>query len=116
MSGRSPDQSESSSKPRIFRLLASSRRRILLSCLQTADLPLHLSDLAREIAVREHDSPPTELPDEARKEIYLSLYHTHVPKLEEYGIVKFNQERKTLELTNKADHLTPYLERDEREQ
>lgn len=70
----------------------TDRREILLDCLREFDEPVTLPDLADEIAVRECETEITDIPGELVKEIYLSLYHTHVPSLAHAGLLEYDQE------------------------
>lgn len=76
--------------------LADARRRRALRCLQP-HRELTLPDLAEEVTVKEADAPLPELPAERVQEVYFSLYHTHVPKLEAAGLVRYSQERDLVE-------------------
>lgn len=91
-------------------LLAHSRRRTLLTCLQTYDDPLPLPDLADEVAVAERDATLDAIPAETVKRVYMSLYHRHVPKLEDYDVVWYEQERDMVGLADRAVAVLPYLE------
>lgn len=73
-------------------MLAHQRRALLVQCLTEFHEPVSLPDLADEVAVREYDEELTALTGEQVKEIYLSLYHTHVPKLAEAGLIEYDQE------------------------
>lgn len=71
---------------------ASSLRPVLLACLNEFDEPVTLPDLADEIAIRQADAEITDIPGEHVKEIYLSLYHSHIPRLADAGILEYDQE------------------------
>lgn len=94
----------------IFELLANERRRMLLTCLQDHDPPLALADVAQELAVREYDVPLDEIPAEAVENLYMALYHSHIPKLNAYGVVAHDQEEDIVALTERVTLLQPYLE------
>ena len=74
-------------------IVGKERRARLIECLREFDEAVTLPDLAEEIAVREFDAEITELSGERIKEIYLTLYHTDVPKLAEADILEYDQER-----------------------
>lgn len=93
-----------------FELLAHHRRRRLLRCLREYDTPITLADLADEVAIREHDASLADIPAETVKRVYLSLYHRHVPKLEDAGIVTYSQQRDAVAVTDRAAELLPYLD------
>lgn len=71
---------------------------------------MSLADAAETVAVDEHDSPLDEIPPEEVKEIYMALYHSHVPKLVDAGIVTYHQERDLVAPGGRLDSLGPYLD------
>jgi len=78
-------------------LLSSERRRHVLDCLAHHG-SLALPDLADEVAAREHDAPLPQVPEDAVLTVYLSLYHTHVPKLADATVVTYDQDRDVVAL------------------
>lgn len=77
----------------LFELLSNRRRRYVLSCLNEYENPMALADLADEVAARENGTPITQTSAEEVKRIYISLYHTHVPKLEAADVVRYSQDQ-----------------------
>lgn len=92
----------------IFEILADQRRRYAFHCLKSYEAPLALADLAEEVAIRENDSPITEIPAEDVKRTYMSLYHTHIPKLEDANIVHYDQNTDSVALAEDSEQLEPY--------
>ncbi len=88
-----------------FEILASPRRRYILHCLRTHDSPLALADVADEVAVYENESNITDISAEEIKRVYISLYHTHIPKLAERGLVTYSQERDLVTLSETGKQL-----------
>ena len=85
----------------LFDALADVRRRdALVTLLSHGDLPL--PDLADEVAVAERDEPLPKIDPDAVLQVYLSLYHTHLPKLTDVGLVEYDQERDFVALTDTA--------------
>jgi len=76
----------------VFEVLAERRRRYLLGSLAEHGYSLTLADLADEVASREYDAHITEIPEDDVLEIYLSLYHQHVPKLADADVVAYDQD------------------------
>ncbi|WP_202935048.1 DUF7344 domain-containing protein [Halorussus amylolyticus] len=92
----------------LFDALADQRRRhALVTMLAHGDLPL--PDLADEVAVAERDVPLSDIDPETVLEVYLSLYHTHVPKLADVGLATYDQERDFVALTDAGSSLEPTL-------
>jgi hypothetical protein len=82
----------------LFDLLADFRRRTaFLTLCSHGDLSL--PDLADEVAVAERGETLLEIdPDEVLR-VYLSLYHRHVPKLADEGLVAYDQDDDYVTLT-----------------
>ncbi|WP_226481145.1 DUF7344 domain-containing protein [Natrinema amylolyticum] len=76
-----------------FALLADQRRRLLLAVMRTYGEELTLPDAAEEVAVRETGHNVTNISAERVREVYLSLYHDHLPRLVDAGLLEYDQER-----------------------
>lgn len=92
-----------------FDLLSNARRRFVLRRLQASDGPVELSDLAEELAAEENDVPSDELSAQQRKRTYVSLYQTHVPKLDEAGVVDYDSETGMIHATPHVAELARYF-------
>lgn len=66
-------------------------------------------ELAEAIAAMENDVPPEELTSEQRKRVYVSLYQSHLLKLDELNIIDYDVEEGTVQLTSQANAMDPYL-------
>lgn len=96
-------------KDAIFEVLSSSRRRQLLYYLHQHGNEATLRDLAREVAITETGEP---VDNDVVKRLYISLYQTHIPKLEEEGLVVYNEEEKRVELTDQVWNIAHVLDVD----
>lgn len=76
-----------------FQLLSVRRRRVTLRVVREYDDDLTLPDLAEEVAIRESHKPIPEIPPETVTEVYISLYHDHMPRLVDTGLLEYEQER-----------------------
>ncbi len=74
-------------------LLANYRRRLLLQVMATYGEALTLPDAAEEVAVRETGRNVSQLSAEEVATIYISLYHDHLPRLVDAGLLAYDQER-----------------------
>lgn len=112
MSGNSPERNEEGlSTSTVAELLSHPLRRELLLCLQAYDEPLALADAADDLAVATTDaSSLVDVDPEVVKQIYMALYHTHIPKLVEHDIIEYDQERDLIVLVDHMEQLTPFLE------
>ena len=76
-----------------FELLANARRRLFLQVMRTYGEQLTLPDAAEEVAVRETGRSVTDLSAERVANVYISLYHDHLPRLVDAGLLEYDQER-----------------------
>lgn len=109
MNDESPRQIESLSRKTAFQLLSHSYRLALLDCLEAYDETLTLADASEQVASKIEDAPVEEIEAESVKRIYLSLYHSHVPRLEAHDIVQYDQEQDLVTLDSRADQLVAYM-------
>lgn len=103
------DDATGQSASTVFDLLASERRRYLLVALMEHGPTIALPDLADEVATREYAVPFSEIPEEDVLDIYSLLYHKHVPKLVDAGVVAYDQEHDLVRLTNVDESLERFL-------
>jgi DNA-binding transcriptional ArsR family regulator len=76
----------------LFETLSHRRRRLLLSCLHEHRRS-SLADLAELVAEAESNARIEELSAERVRDVYLSLYHRHLPRLQDADLVEYDQER-----------------------
>ncbi|WP_101298275.1 DUF7344 domain-containing protein [Halegenticoccus soli] len=98
------------SKDDLFHVLQNQRRRRVLKYLQGREGPVGMRDVAEQVAAWEHDTTVEALASDERQRVYIALYQSHLPKLDEKGIVDYNQSRGLVERTPLADQFDPYLE------
>ncbi len=98
------------SKDNIFEVLSSSRRRYVIYYLYSHEGTAELKELARHIAAWESGAPLESITDEETRRVYISLYQTHLPKLAEFDIVRYDSDARIAELTPRADQLSRYLD------
>jgi hypothetical protein len=94
----------------VFEILKNERRRRVLSYLRTHDERVTLSDLAEHIAALENDTDVASITSSQRKRVYVGLYQCHLPKMDDMGVVDFNQNRGIVELGPHAAQLYEYLD------
>lgn len=85
-------------------LLAARRRQLVLYCLETSETPMAVADLADDLIRLTTDASPPTVQDE-RERVYLSLYHRHLPKLADAGLVSFDSDRNLVGLCGDAEDL-----------
>jgi len=106
------DADQRLSKDVIFELLKNRRRREVLAYLLEAEETVTLGELAEQIAAWENDIDIAALSSDQRKRVYVALYQTHLPKMDDAGIVEYDQDRGLISLADNADLLMMYLDTD----
>lgn len=96
----------------VFAMLSNQRRRFVLHALESrpAGTEVALGDLAERIAAWENDIPLPEISSQDRKSVYTSLQQLHLPKMDEAGILRFDDRSGTVTVTDETEELTIYLE------
>ena len=98
------------SKDEIFHILQNKRRRDVLRYLERVEGRVEMRDIAEQVAAWEHDTTVEALTSKQRQRVYIALYQAHLPKLDEKGIIEYNQSRGYVERTPLASQLLPYLD------
>ncbi|MXR52963.1 hypothetical protein GRX03_15290 [Halovenus sp. WSH3] len=97
------------SKAEVFELLSADRRQAVLLYLDTAEGTVQLGELAEHIASQECNCTPAELSSQQRKRAYVGLYQCHLPKMADAGVIDYDSDRGTIDLTERSDRLLEYL-------
>ena len=83
------DESDKSlSESDVYALLADRRRRLVLRILQDFSTPLTVPRLAELVC----ECEPNDCATDRLQVVYLSIYHTHVPKLERSEVIEYDDE------------------------
>lgn len=102
-------QTNELTKDDVLDLLSNSRRRYVIYFLEQWDGTASLNDLAYNIASRETGIPVDDLSEDDKRRVYISLYQTHLPKLDLYGLVEYDKDDRTVSLTEDADDIGDYF-------
>ncbi|WP_306056682.1 DUF7344 domain-containing protein [Natronococcus wangiae] len=107
-------QAESDEAPKlssddIFHILQTNRRRDAIRFLLDQDGPVKMRDVAEYVAARENDTTVAELTSTERQRVYIPLYQSHLPKLDEEGIIEYNQSRGIVRPTDQLYVFEPYI-------
>jgi hypothetical protein len=95
---------------RLFEVLKNQRRRHVLRYLLKHDGSVTIGTLAEHIAVLENDTTLTALTSRERKRVYIGLYQSHLPKMDDAGAVEFNKARGVIALGPNTAQFQPYLD------
>jgi hypothetical protein len=91
----------------IHDVLRNERRRFTLEELRDNGDTLSVRELSERVAGLETgESPP---PRNIRQSAYVSLHQTHLPKLDELGIVEYDADAKRVALTDRVREVETYM-------
>ncbi|MFC6952211.1 DUF7344 domain-containing protein [Halorubellus litoreus] len=91
--GSTTDSAGTPTDDEVFELLANQRRRFVLHYLRRRpDECVSLSTLSEAVAGWEHGVDPAELDYRERKSVRNSLHQFHLPKLDDAGIVAYDDD------------------------
>lgn len=97
------------SEHELFDVLSSRRRRHALQVLST-DESVELGPLAEQVAAWENEKPVAAVTSTERKRVYTSLQQSHLPKLENAGLVTFDKRAGVVEPAPSFDEYDVYLD------
>jgi hypothetical protein len=91
----------------IHDVLRNDRRRLTLQYLKQCLEPVEVRELSEHVAELEvGESPP---PRNIRQSVYNALNQTHLPKLDDAGLVEFDTDRKVVSLCEAAREVDVYM-------
>lgn len=102
-------QTHDLTKDDVLDLLSNSRRRYVIYFLEQWNGSATLNELAYNIASRETGVPVDELSEDDKRRVYISLYQTHLPKLDLYGLVEYDKDERNVELAEEAHDIGDYF-------
>jgi len=108
------------SKDNLFHVLQNERRRRVLEyMIDRGHGRYEMRDIAEQVAAWEHDTTVRQLTSDERQRVYIALYQSHLPKLDDLGLIDYNQKRGIVEETplinQTATHLDVIDEEDDEE-
>ncbi|MXV63832.1 hypothetical protein GS429_17540 [Natronorubrum sp. JWXQ-INN-674] len=106
----SAEQTPELSQDVAFEMLSCQRRRYVLHYLKQSGGAAELRDIVERVAAWENDVSPAEVTYEQRTRVYTALRQSHLPKLDDGGVVSFDADRGTVVLTETASELEVYLD------
>ena len=68
-----------------------------------------LPDVAEYVAEYEVDVPFHEIPADQIMNLYLTIYHQHVPRLADEDVVRYDQDRDLISLSDDVDEIIRIL-------
>ncbi|MFC4552191.1 MULTISPECIES: DUF7344 domain-containing protein [Halorussus] len=100
------------SRDDLFDLLGNARRRRVLRHL-LEEPTITLTDLSARLAAVENGRPVSELTSRQKKQVYSSLYQTHIPRLSEHGLVEYDANARIVTFTGDENRIRELLGTDE---
>ncbi|WP_436346892.1 DUF7344 domain-containing protein [Natronorubrum sp. FCH18a] len=94
----------------LFDVFSNARRRRAVQYLKRQGGSCDLAPLVEQVAAWENGIDPDEVTRTQRRRVYISLYQTHLPMLEEHGIVDWDPDDHAIELLPGDDVFEPYLD------
>lgn len=94
----------------IFHILQTSRRRAVIDYLLDKEGPVKMADIAEQVAANEHETTVEALTTTQRQRVYVPLYQSHLPKLDENGVIDYDKPRGIVRPTDRLEIFRPYLE------
>lgn len=92
-----------------FSTLADPIRRCVLYYLAEQENPVSFDQLVSQVAASCTGSRPDAVDDETIAEMRVSLYHRHLPKLADLGVISYDDNLGEITLTEDADSIVSIL-------
>ncbi len=105
-----PSNEEDISVEVLFDAFGSSHRRFVLSKLSQTPTPMQIEDLAFRLAAWEKDIAVADVSPETAEDVEVLLYHVHLPKMADFGLVTYDSAAGTVETGDAFDTAADYLE------
>lgn len=104
---------QSLSRDEIFDVLSNRRRQHVIEYLNERDgtgEEVGLGQLVDEVAARENDKSVAEITSTERKRVYAALRQSHLPKLDDMGVIEYDRLRNEFTPTDEIERMRLYLE------
>jgi DNA-binding transcriptional ArsR family regulator len=107
--GASVDRSGGPTEQQLFDILSNRRRRYALYVLVSGEATT-IGSLAEQIAAWENDCPVPDVTPAERKRVYTALQQSHLPRLEQAGLITFDDDDGRVHPTDAIHAVDIYLE------
>ncbi len=94
----------------LFSLLSNQRRRFAVHLLKHEKQPVEIGTMATKIAAWENNISEAEVTGNDRKRVYTALQQSHLPAMDDAGIVSFNKARGVVEPKPALEDVELYLD------
>jgi DNA-binding transcriptional ArsR family regulator len=103
-------ESDAIPKDELFHILQNERRRRVLQYVVNRDGPFEMRAIAEQVAAWEHDTTVRQLTSDERQRVYIALYQSHLSKLDDAGLIEYQQSRGIVEVTDRIDVVKPHID------
>lgn len=94
----------------LFGVLSNRRRRYAVHLLERQEEPVELGEMAEQIAAWENEIDRWEVDHKQRKRVYTALQQIHLPRMDDVGIVSFDDRGGIVEPTPEMDDINVYVD------
>lgn len=96
----------------VFGILRNQRRRYVLKYLSMTEGTITLADLTERIAAWESGKAIEQVTAEERRQVYVSLYQCHLPKMAAASAITYHEQRDEIEAGELFPVFSHYLRRE----
>lgn len=107
---RPGSQDDGLSQTEVFEILGNDRRRHALHYLLANEDGTDIRELSRQLAAWENDEPLEAVSPDERRRVYVSLHQSHLPRMNEAGLLSYESAGDTIRLTQQGRDLRVYME------
>ncbi|WP_123538265.1 DUF7344 domain-containing protein [Halosimplex salinum] len=93
----------------LFEVLTDPYRRVMLHSLQRTESPVTVAELAADVVAWSDQRQGTDRSDIERSTVEVSLVHKHLPMMADSGVVRYDEDRKTVTPSDRADEVQSHL-------
>jgi hypothetical protein len=93
----------------VFDLLSNARRRCVIHFL-FEDPRTTVRELSSHVAAWEYDVELSAVAAKQRKRVYTGLHQTHLPRLDEHGVIEYDSDRGDVRATDRLRVFEPYFD------
>jgi predicted transcriptional regulator len=104
------DDADPPSQDELFDVLSNRRRRYAVHALKREHGPVELGDVAEQVAAWEYDVDVEQVSYDERKRVYTALQQSHLPMMDNAGVVEFDKNRGTVEATSALEDVEVYMD------
>lgn len=98
-------------REQIFEILSNERRRLVIRYLKQHDGErIDFRDLVDQLAAWENDTTREEVDSNDRKCVYTALRQTHLPKLDRFGVIEYDNQRGSVEAKDAVEDVLQHME------